>query len=295
MFRWFAVVALSLLPALAVAQPPTAQPPTAQPPAAQPVTAGTIRFNWQVNQTHTYKLSQQTVVRETVLDDKTEKPITTTAQTNLTLVRKWTVKAVDAAGVATLELTITQMKNEFRRPDGSSLVLDSANPEHAKEMAAYLNVPVVTIRVDSLGRLVEVKEAKAGSAARLTAELPFRLVLPESGPTAGQTWDRPFTLKLDPPLGTGETHEFAQKYTCTAIRDGLLILGVETSLKAPPKALAERVPLVPMLWTGEVFFNVAAGKYHAARLRVKAELPNFQGEGTRFEYESVYNEDAVDK
>jgi hypothetical protein len=285
MVRWFAFVALTLLPALAAAQPPAPSAATAAP----------ARFKWQVNQTHTYKLSQQTVVRETLLDEKTEKPIITTTQTNLTLVRKWTVKAVDATGTATLELTITQMKNEFRRPDGSTLVLDSTNPEQAKEMAAYLNVPVVTIRVDSLGRLIEVKEAKAGSAARLTAELPFRLVLPEMGPSEGQSWDRPFSLKLDPPHGTGETYEFAQRYTCSAIRDGLLVLAVETNLKAPPKALAERVPLVPMLWTGELYFNVAAGKYHAARLKVKAELPNFQGEGTKFEYESVYNEDAVEK
>jgi hypothetical protein len=55
------------------------------------------------------------------------------------------------------------------------------------------------------------------------------------------------------------------------------------------------VPLVPMLWTGTVYFNTRAGKYHAARLKVKVELPNYQGEGTKFEYESAYNEDAVEK
>ena len=32
-----------------------------------------------------------------------------------------------------------------------------------------------------------------------------------------------------------------------------------------------------------------------ARLKVKAELPNHQGEGTRFEYESAYVEDIVEK
>lgn len=283
MFRRFAFVALSLMPVGAAAQSPQSYPA----PAA--------RFQWQAGQTLTYKLTQQTVVRETVLDGKTEKPVTTTVQTNLTLVRQWEVKTVDPAGIATLQMTIKQMKNEFRRPDGTSLVRDSADPEHAKEMAAYLNVPVVTVRVDAQGKLVEVKEAKAGSAARLAAELPFRLVLPEAGPVAGQSWDRPFTMKFDPPLGTGDTHEFVQKFTCTAAKDGLLVMAVETSLKAPPKALAERVPLVPMLWTGEVYFNVAAGKYHAARLRVKAELPDHQGQGTKFEYESVYNEDAVEK
>ena len=50
-----------------------------------------------------------------------------------------------------------------------------------------------------------------------------------------------------------------------------------------------------MLWTGNVYFNTRRGKYHAARLKVKAELPNYQGDGTKFEYESVYNEDVVEK
>lgn len=284
MFRRFVYLALTLIPSAAYAQPPA--PSATTPP---------LRFKWQQNQVLTYKVLQRTTVRETALDEKTGKPVTTEASTNLSLMKKWTVKDVDAAGVATLVMTITQMKNEIRRPDGSDLVLDSANPENAKEMAEFLNVAVLTVRVDQQGRIVEVKEAKAGSSNRLQAELPFRLMLPDTGPTAGQTWDRTFTLKLDPPLGTGESYDFAQKYTCNSIKDGLAVATIETNLKAPPKALAERVPLVPMLWSGEVYFNTAAGKYHAARLKAKSELPNYQGEGTKFEYESSYAEDVVEK
>lgn len=265
--------------------PANAQPPAANAPA---------KFKWQANQVLTYKVNQQTTVRETILDEKTEKPVTTTALTNLTLVKKWTVKAVDANGVGTLEMTIAEMRSEFRKPDGSAIVRDSANPEHAKEMGAYLNVPIVTVKVDTLGKLLDVKEAKVGSAARLHAELPFRVVLPDGGLIAGQKWDRTFTMKLDPPLGTGESYEFTQRYR-SGTKDGLIAIGIETELKAPPKALSERIPLVPMLWTGEVYFNPATEKYHAARLKVKAELPNHQGEGTKFEYESVYTEDAAEK
>jgi hypothetical protein len=129
----------------------------------------------------------------------------------------------------------------------------------------------------------------------LPAELPFRLVLPAAAPGVNATWDRPFTLKLDPPLGTGESYDFTQKYTSKGEKDGLLIVGVETSLKAPPKAVGEQIPLVPMLWTGDVYFNTAAGKYHAARLKTKSELPNYQGEGTKYVYESTYAEDAIEK
>lgn len=283
MFRRSALLAaLLILPLAANAQPPA---PAANPPA---------RFKWQLNQVLTYKINQQTAVRETTLDEKTEKPVTTEARTNLTLIKKWAVKGIDDKGIVTLEMTITSMKTEFRKPDGTSVINDSANAVQAKEMAGFLNTPIVTVKVDSQGKLVEVKEAKSGSAARLHAELPFRFILPDTGPTAGQTWNRTFTMKLDPPLGTGESYDFTQKYT-GSIKESLVVIGIETALKNPPKTLAEQVPLVPMLWTGEVYFNPAAGQYHAARLKVKAELPNHQGEGTRFEYESAYVEDILEK
>ncbi|MFO0805147.1 MAG: hypothetical protein U0791_18735 [Gemmataceae bacterium] len=261
----------------------------AQPPAAD------LRFKWQVGQVQTYKVTQSTVIQETTIDEKTEKPVTGEARTNLTLTRKWTVKDVDAKGVATLEMQITAVRNEFKKPDGSTDLRDSANPEEAKEMAEYLNKPVLVVRVNPLGDLVEVKEVKTGSAARLQAELPFRMVLPPTGPASGQAWERPFAFKLDTPAGTGENYDFVQKYACKDVKDGLATFTLQTSLKAQPKTAGEQVPLVPMLWSGEVYFNAAAGKYHAARLTAKAELPNHLGEGTKFVYASSYSEDAADK
>jgi hypothetical protein len=265
----------------------------AQPPAAAPQPAP--RFKWEAGKVLTYRVVQQTVVTETTLDEKTNKPVTGTAQTQLTLVRKWNVKDVDKDGVATLEMSITEMKNEFRQPDGTVTVTDSSKPEDAKAMAAYLNTPIVTVRMDSQGKLVEVKEAKGGVASRLHAELPFRVLLPDAMPATGQAWDRAFAVKLDPPHGTGESYDFTQKYTSKGAKDGLFVVGVETALKAPPKVVGEQRPLVPMLWTGDVYFNTVAGKYHAARLKVKAELPNHEGEGTKFVYESTYAEDAIEK
>jgi hypothetical protein len=278
--RLFVLPAALVLAAAALAQPPAAAPP---------------RFRWEAGKAHAYRVVQHTVVQETVLDEKTSKPVTGEARTALSLVRKWAVKDVDKAGVATLEMTITELRREFRQSDGTETVTDSARPEDAKAMEAYLNKPIVVLRIDAQGRIAEVKEAKGSSAARLNAELPFRLVLPDGAPEANKTWDRPFALKLDPPLGAGESYDFTQKYTSKGEKDGLLVVGVETTLKAPPKAVGEQVPLVPMLWTGDVYFNTAQGKYHAARLKAKSELANYQGEGTKYLYESTYAEDALAK
>ena len=254
-----------------------------------------LRFKWQAGQVQTYKVTQATVIQETTIDEKTEKPVTGEARTNLTLTRKWTVKDVDVKGIATLEMQITAVRNEFKKPDGTTDLRDSANPEQAKEMADYLNKPVVVVRVDPLGNLIEVKEVKTGSAARLQAELPFRMVLPPTGPATGQAWERPFSFKVDPPAGTGENYDFIQKFGCKDVKDGLATFTVQTSLKAPPKTAGEQVPLVPMLWSGEVYFNAAGGKYHAARLTAKTELMNHLGEGTKFVYASSFSEDAADK
>lgn len=262
---------------------------TAQPPAVAP------RFKWEAGQVLAYRVTQQTVVTETTLSEKANKPETAETRTSLVLDRKWLVKAVDDTGTATLEMSITAMKNEFRQPDGTVVGKDSAKPDDAKEMAAYLNAPIVVVRIDPQGALAEVKEAKGGTAARLRAELPFRVVLPNVAPAAGATWDRAFAVKLDPPHGTGENYDFVQKYSCKGEKDGYLIVGVGTELKNPPNAVGERVPLVPMLWSGDVYFHPASGRYVAARLKAKAELANHQGEGTKFVYESTYTEDLIQK
>lgn len=281
MFKVMALVGLGIGFGIAFAQPPA----TSQP----------ARFKWQTNQTLNFKVVQQTAVSETILDEKSGKATVSEARTHLALTRKWTVKDVDPSGTATLEMAITAMKNELRQPDGSTSVRDSANPEHAKDMAAYLNTPIVAVRVDTLGRLVEVKLAVGGSATRLHAELPFRAILPEVGPAPAQSWERPFAFKLDPPHGTGESYDFLQKYTCKDVKDGMMVIGVETSLKVPPKTVAEQIPLVPLLWTGDVYFHMPTGMYRAARLKAKAELPNHLGAGSKFVYESIYSEDFAEK
>jgi len=84
----------------------------AQPPAApQP-----LRFKWQSGQTLSYKVVQVTTVNEVSLEEKTEKPIATESKTSLALTRKWTVREVDPAGVATLDMAITQLRNEIVHP-----------------------------------------------------------------------------------------------------------------------------------------------------------------------------------
>ena len=248
-----------------------------------------LRFAWKAGDSHAYGLQHTTTVTETLPDEKTRKPVATTATTKVTLARTWAVKSVDAAGVATLELTITSMKQEHTQPDGTVVVLDSASAEGAKAMSAFLNKPAVTARVDARGQLVDAQSA-VGDTSRLRTELPFRAVLPEAVVSVNATWERNFAIKLDPPLGTGESYDAVQNYTFKGQNGDFAVIGLSTVLRKPPTAAADLQPLVSWLWEGDVFFDAKAGRYHAAKLKATKEIANHQGEGSKFAYVSEYAE-----
>jgi hypothetical protein len=272
--------------------------------AANPVFAQEpLRFQWKPGQVLTYSVQQTIAIRETARQPGADAPVTTATATKLNLTRRWDVKSLDAAGTATLEMSITAMRQEINRPGGpdaagkptiDTIVLDSATGEGRKQMAAFLGKPIVTAKVDARGRLLDAK-ATAGSADRLRAELPFRVVLPEQAPAAGGSWQRAFVIQLDPPAGTGEKYDATQTYTLKGEAQGHAVVGVATALKAAPKDPAEVPPLVPLLWEGEVYFHKATGRYAGAKLSVKQEVANHQGDGTKFVYESQYTEALVEK
>lgn len=178
-------------------------------------------------------------------------------------------------------------------PNGETDSFDSTKPDDLKrnELANLIGPVVAVIRVDPSGKVVEVKDSKFASPTRFTIDLPFKIVLPESGPKLGQNWDRTFTIKLDPPHGTGEKYEALQKYTVKAPANGLTTIGLTTTIKEMPTQVADQIPLLPMLMEGDVYFHEASGRYYAARLKLKKELLNHAGEGTKYVFESTYQED----
>src|SRR5439155_24391881 len=116
-------------------------------------------------------------------------------------------------------------------PTGEALLFDSANPSGSheqlrEEMQKYIGPPLTVVRLDARGQLVEVKESKFGPASRLQSDLPFKLLLPAGALAAGEAGARAYQIKLEPPQGTGETYDAAQRYTCKDLANGLATVHV---------------------------------------------------------------------
>jgi hypothetical protein len=248
------------------------------------------QFRWQKGLALTYKIKHATSVVEIVETSKN------TSESNLDLVNRWQVGDIDAKGIATLTLTLVSMRNEQKRPDGSTLLFDSQNPEKStpelrEQLSKYIGKTIAVVHMDGCGRVLEVKQ---GSASSFEAEPPFLVVFPVAKAAVGQAWRRQYNLVLDPPFGTGEKFEAEQRYDCKKIEAGKATIGVATNFKTMPDNMRERIPLLQKTAQGELVFDVEAGKLIAAQLRIDKTIEEHQGKGSSYHFKSEYSRQLVE-
>ncbi len=251
----------------------------------------TLRFRWQPGQVLLYRVEQSMVASETLKESKTE------SKTKASLVKRWQVQAVDAAGVATLQMSLDRLRIETTTPGGETLFFDSAdleksNPQMKEQLSKYVGQPIAILRLDSMGRLIEVKKSDFGPASRFEADPPFQLMFPESAVQPGQAWQRPYKITLEPPQGTGEKFDAVQRYTLKSAGPNVTI-GLSTTLKTQPESALDRVPLLQLQPEGEIVFDTQSGLMRSARLAVDKELKDHQGEGTSYHFQRTYAEEYV--
>jgi hypothetical protein len=251
------------------------------------------QFRWQRGQILTYQVEHNTSATDTVGGNKSE------SKTKLNLTKRWLVLDVDATGVATLQLSLLALRLEVTTPSGGTLLFDSGAPdksdEHMREeLGKFLGQPLAVLRLDTRGRLIEVKESKHGPASRYEVELPFLIMLPEDGPKTGQEWDRAYKITLDPPQGTGDKFDAVQKYSCKSVTDNQATLVFTTTLKTMPEGVLDRVPLLQLQPEGEVIFDLKSGRLQSGSLRIEKELTGHQGDGSSYKFQSIYTEKYVE-
>lgn len=247
------------------------------------------QFRWQKGQVLSYQVAHKTSVTEVTGGNKVE----SSSQLNLT--KRWQVLDVDAKGVATLQLSLAALRHEQARPGGEVLLFDSANlekstPELKEQMAAYVGKALALVRVDGLGRVVEVLQ---GAANRYESEPPFVLVLPGQAVQEGQAWQRAYAVTLEPPLGTGEKYPAAQVYKWTTSKAGQATLTLTTQLKAQPENNADRAPLLQKQPDGQIVFDIEAGRLVSAQMSIDKTLENHAGEGSSYRFFSQYTEQLI--
>jgi hypothetical protein len=270
-------------------------------PAQAPAT---VQLKWTVGDVMTYAVQQKTTVDEILLNDVTKKLQVGKNVVTMTLNYTWTVTDVSAQGVATMQKKVTGLKSETQRTvpkaDGTSETitdtLDSTKVADLEKMP-FLNKPAVTAKIDALGNVLDAtSDFGQASVDRFKTELPFRMSLTNKPLTNGLSWTRDFAILLDPKYGgTGEQYPATQTSSLKGVNGNFAVFRVSSKLKSEPKTQNELRPLIPLLWEGDIFFDMTKGRYHACKLTASRELTNHEGEGTKFAYRSEYIESVQEK
>jgi hypothetical protein len=248
------------------------------------------RFRWQTGQVLVYRTEHNTVASYVMGDSTSE------TKTHVQSIKRWQVIGVDNAGVATLQMSLQGLFFETTPPSGEPLVFDSAHldkctPELRKQYENFVGQPLVVVRIDGQGKVLEVKEARPGySAAKYESDPPFKLLLPAEPLKTAQSWEHAYQITLEPPLGTGEKYPAVQRYVCKGIAGNLATVGLTTEVKGTPAAQEDQVPLWQMQPEGELVFDVQAGRLQKATLRIDKEA---KIEGGNQHFQSVYTEQYV--
>lgn len=253
-----------------------------------------MKFHWQPGLTLSYKVAQVTKAVEVTGNGSSE------TKTKLNLVKQWKVQDVDAAGIATLHLTVVSMRMEITPPSGDTLIFDSTDPSVGDaglkaQMGKYVGQTIAILRLDERGKVVEVKESKFGPPSRFDAELPFQLVLPGESAREGVAWNRTYQLKLDPPHGAGETYDCVQAFRCKQVTPTSVLVSCQTTIPKLPENAQDQVPLLQNQTEGEVVFDVENGRLDAAVIQVNKELKDHQGKDSSYRFQSVYRESYLGK
>jgi hypothetical protein len=248
------------------------------------------RFRWQTGQVLVYRTEHNTVASYVMGENKDE------TKTRVQSIKRWQVIGVENNGVATLQMSLQALFFETSPPSGEPLVFDSTHldkctPELRKQYENYIGQPLVMVRIDGQGKVLDVKEARPGySAAKYESDPAFKLLLPAEPLKADMSWVRDYQITLEPPQGTGEKYSAVQRYVCKGIAGNLATVNLTTEVKGTSAAQEDQVPLWQMQPEGELVFDMQMGRLQKAALRIDKEA-KIEGGNTRFQ--SLYVEQYV--
>jgi hypothetical protein len=212
--------------------------------------------------------------------------------------KRWDVKKVDSLGVATLELSIEALAIEQSDPSGESIKYDSTDLSKsdsalAEQLKNVTGRPIMQVELDSDGTIKAYKHLTQRND--VLRELPFQVTVPADRlPTVGSTWRRDFPITIEPPLASPpRTLRGVQNCNVVESNSNKLVIEVENKLIDEVKEPKLMVPVVQFLPKGTVVLDPKAGRLISANMKTEQVVNNFQGEGSKYTFNSTYTEELV--
>ncbi|REK07908.1 MAG: hypothetical protein DWQ37_20935 [Planctomycetota bacterium] len=293
MSRLFSPALLALLLVFAVSvradEPEAADPkPT---PAEGADAAGEkylLRYKFEPGETLRSEVIHQAKVRTTVQGN------TQTAETKSISIKIWRIESVADDGSATFVHMVDSIDMWQRATGRKELHYNSKTddeiPPGYEAVAAAVGVPLSTVTMDTRGEIIDREENHNQPTA---ASSQMTMPLPENEVVIGESWTSPSEIEAKDRNGAVKKIQTRQKFTLESVEDGIATVKIDAQILTPITDPAIEVQLVQRLSSGQVKFDLAAGRVLSQQLDLDRHIVGFGGPASSMHYVTRFSEELL--
>ncbi|HAY81892.1 MAG TPA: hypothetical protein DCY79_18980 [Planctomycetaceae bacterium] len=242
-----------------------------------------------------YKFTPGEAIRWTVTHQaSTETKIkgtTQTAESKTVSTKVWKVLKVDDEGRVTFVNSVEQV-NMWNKVTGRPAVsYDSSQDEEVppvyEQAAKTVGIPLSQVTVTNSGRIKAQKKTTQNPDMGLGQIIfPF----PEEPIKIGQSWVVPNTVAVS--LGEGRVKQIKirQRYTLEKVRNSVATIRLKTETVTPVNDPRIESQLVQKLTTGEIKFDLSAGRVRSKHVEWDETVVGFSGPDSSMQYLARFTE-----
>ena len=259
--------------------------------AAEPdETTYRLRYRFKAGETIRWQVEHRARVTTTVSGS------TQTAETLSRSIKVWRIKELAAAPqpAVVFEHLVENVEMRQKLSGREEVVYNSATdvvpPAGFEQAAQSVGVVLARVTMDLRGMIVE----REGATADAEGQSPLTFPLPEAAVHVGHTWYAPSETTVKLKDGQVRTVKLRQRCTLAEVRDGIAKIEVESQIITPIRDQPElEAQLIQRQSSGELQFDIAAGRLLSHRLELDKRVVGFSGEQSSLHYVTRFTEELL--
>jgi hypothetical protein len=231
-----------------------------------------LRYQFRPGETIRWEVLDRKLIRTKMAD------ATQVTETLSKSVKAWRVTEVDDGGTVTFEHLVERADMRSRFSDGKEVCYNSQSdqqpPPGFEDFAASIGRPVVEVTMDVRGEILQ-RRRKSLRASTHNKEGQMTVPLPEEAVPVGHRWS--YSHNVDQPLenGTVKKIKILQTFELKSVKTGVATIAVATKILTPIHDPALEAKLIDRELSGEVRFDVDAGRVLGLQMDLDRRVVGF--------------------
>jgi len=256
-----------------------------------------LKYKFQTGETLRWKVLHRATVKSTI------QGTSQTAQTRTESIKLWHIDEATPDGKIRFTHSVDQVKmvNQIsgRAQVSWDSTSDSPPPRGFQDAARAVGVPLTVVEMDQHGKVLVRKEKYHQPGA--ASDLPITIPLPDEAVAVGHVWSEPHEVSVEFRDGKKRVVKTRRRFELLSVKTGVARIEVDYQLLTPLRDKKAEAQLVQRLSSGEIRFDIDAGRVLSQQLAIDKRVHDFSGPGSlmhhlmRLDQELLKAEEVADK